>query len=78
MMLAILLALTCSTQLWSKKILTDPGAVAALAAELGKDPSQVSSLIHNARSKNLLTRGVKGRAGGEMTPLAKELLNGTR
>lgn len=31
MMLAILLALTCGTQLWSKKILTDPGAAAALA-----------------------------------------------
>ena len=31
MLLSILLALTCSTQLWSKKILTDPGAAAALA-----------------------------------------------
>jgi len=31
MMLAILLALTCGTQLWSKKILTDLGAAAALA-----------------------------------------------
>src|SRR6267378_8322846 len=31
MMLTVLLALTCGTQLWSKKILTDPGAAAALA-----------------------------------------------
>jgi len=31
MLLAILLGLTCGTQLWSKKILTDPGAPAALA-----------------------------------------------
>jgi hypothetical protein len=31
MVLAILLALICGTQLWSKKILTDPGAAAALA-----------------------------------------------
>jgi hypothetical protein len=30
-MLAILLALTCGTELWTKKILTDPGAAAALA-----------------------------------------------
>jgi len=31
MFLAILLALTCGSELWSKKILTDPGATAALA-----------------------------------------------
>ena len=31
MMLTVLLALTCGTQLWSKKILTDPGAATALA-----------------------------------------------
>jgi hypothetical protein len=38
-MIAILLALTCGTELWSQKILADPGAAAALA------PAPVTSTV---------------------------------
>jgi hypothetical protein len=57
MVLAILLALICGTQLWSKKILTDPGAAAALApapitgtiAQLGGFPRTHKSRLHRGR-----------------------------
>jgi hypothetical protein len=50
--------------------------IQTLAAELGMSPSAVSSRVFNARSDGYLTSTDKGRPGGELTPMAKELLDG--
>src|SRR5437899_11227460 len=52
MMLAILLALTCGTELWSKKILTDSGAAAALApAPINGTVAQLGGLPRTAKRR---------------------------
>lgn len=48
--------------------------VQALASQLGQDPAEVRDLIHEARSRGLLTAAPKGRAGGQLTERALALL----
>lgn len=51
-----------------------PAPIAELAAEHDLGRGQVRDLIHKARGRDLLPRGLKGRAGGVLTERARELL----
>jgi hypothetical protein len=56
--------------------LDQPKPVVLLAKKVKLKPSQVRSILYEARRRDLLTDPpVKGRPGGELTPKAWELLN---
>ena len=46
-----------------------------LASELSLSINTVNSYLHQARERGLLTSDGRGRAGGQLTPLAHEILN---
>jgi hypothetical protein len=48
--------------------------VVELAERFGIDRDQVRDVLNTARSRGLLTRGVRGRAGGELTDKARAAL----
>jgi hypothetical protein len=48
--------------------------IAELAAEHGLKPEQVRDVIHEARVRELLTKGSRGKAGGALTEKALKLL----
>jgi hypothetical protein len=58
------------------ELLTEPKPVQALAARRHLSESQIRNILHQARERGLLTKLGRGRAGGELTDKAKELLNG--
>jgi hypothetical protein len=45
-----------------------------LAAQYNLSPSQIRNLVHASRKRALLTASPPGRAGGELTPRARQLL----
>jgi hypothetical protein len=47
---------------------------AALARQMSYSPQRIRDLVHEARSRGLLTKSPPGRAGGELTPKTQELL----
>lgn len=51
-----------------------PAPIVELAAEHDLGRGQVRDLIHKARERDLLPRGLKGRAGGVLTERARALL----
>jgi len=58
MLLSILLALTCGTQLWSKKILADPDAAAALApAPVPGTIAQLGGLARTHKRQSFIVDG---------------------
>ncbi len=56
--------------------LDSSSALADLADELALSPSQARNLLYAARRKGLLTEAPGGKAGGQLTDKAKDLLNG--
>lgn len=56
------------------QLLNDPKPLESLRAELGLSASQVRNVLYKARHDDLLTRAPKGRAGGELTQKAIDLL----
>jgi len=58
------------------QLLDQPKPLVLLAKKLKLKPSQVRSILYEARRRDLLTDPpVKGRAGGELTPKAREILS---
>jgi hypothetical protein len=56
-------------------LLDQPKPVVLLAKKVKLKPSQVRSILYEARRRDLLTDPpVKGRPGGELTPKAREIL----
>jgi hypothetical protein len=47
---------------------------AKLAERHGLDVATIREFVHEARRRDLLTKGVPGKAGGALTPKAKKLL----
>ena len=54
----------------------DPRPVAALADQLHLSVTTVRNLLYKARERGLLTSAGRGRAGGQLTDKAKEMLSG--
>ena len=59
---------------WYLQRVKDGSPTKDLAAELQVSQSQARDLIHEARRRNLLTKGTRGQAGGELTKKALDLL----
>ena len=51
--------------------------VAELAEEMGYSASRIRNMLAEARRRGLLTRPAPGKSGGQLTPKAIELLQGT-
>jgi len=59
-----------------ERALTSPNPIRTVAAESGYSATAARNHIHEARERDLLTSTTPGRAGGELTSKAIELLRG--
>ena len=55
---------------------TTSNPVEELAGERNLTASQIRNLLYEARQRGLLSKGVQGRAGGQLSDEAKEILDG--